>query len=524
MDSVYGLTRPRLALDPPEAPLSVLLVEDDDEDADFLEIILGRITNPPFKLARARTLTETIQTLKQRGTDLVLLDLFLPDSKGIETLKEISTVDSRASLIVLTGANDERLAITALNQGAQDYIVKGQLQMEQLSRAMRFAVERKRAAIALLESEERLRNVIENAGDTILSLDEFGTILSINPAGEDTFGYASTEIIDQNISLLIPDLQLPLRKNHPPGGNEKRNPHRSRVLETQGLHKNKDPLQLELTLSKTTSGGRLMNICVVRDVTGRKQAEARLRKAQEDLVQATKMAVLGQMSAGISHELNQPLEALQAYVDNVDHLLRENRFDEVRTNMVAISELTRRAGKIISNIKNLVQHHPQEIQPISPRAALESALSFLKIGNRLEGIDIIRLYQDEPVWIMGERVQLEQVFLNLMSNALDAMKDSEIRRLTLIMTSIDDQVWITIRDSGPGISKSVLARIFDPFFSTKSLNKGLGLGLAISSGIVQELGGRIEASNHREGGAQFTLTFDKVSQENPAQLNHGVQF
>ena len=108
MDSVYGLTRPRLALDPPEAPLSVLLVEDDDEDADFLEIILGRITNPPFKLARARTLTETIQTLKQRGTDLVLLDLFLPDSKGIETLKEISTVDSRASLIVLTGANDER--------------------------------------------------------------------------------------------------------------------------------------------------------------------------------------------------------------------------------------------------------------------------------------------------------------------------------------------------------------------------------------------------------------------------------
>ncbi len=522
MDPIYGLTRSLQELETADAPLNVLLVEDDDDDAEYLEMVLGQVTNPPFLLIRARSLAETIDHLKKRGTDLVLLDLFLPDCKGLETLLEISKVDTRASLIILTGANDERLAFAALNQGAQDFIVKGQLQMDQLSRAMRFAVERKRAGMALMESEERLRNVIENAGDAILSLDEYGTIQSINPAGERIFGYSASGIIGKKIQRLIPDLSLKSEPDRLPGGNEKRDPQRSRVLEISGLTKNRDLLHLELTLSKTTSSGRLMIICVVRDATGRKLAEARLRKAQEDLVQATKMAVLGQMSAGISHELNQPLEALQAYVDNVELLLKENRFDEVRTNMVAISDLTRRAGKIISNIKNLVQHHPQEIQPISPRAALESALSFLDIGNRLDGLDIVRLYQDEPCWIMGERVQVEQIFLNLMGNAIDAMRESETQRLTLILTSTCDQVWITIRDTGPGIKKEILARIFDPFFSTKSSNKGLGLGLAISSGIVQEFGGRIEASNHREGGAQFTLTFDKVQEEKSAQWIHGV--
>ncbi len=512
METVYGITKPLPSLAETEAPLKVLLVEDDDEDAEFLEIILSQVTNPPFLLERAQTLAETIEYLGREEADLVLLDLFLPDCKGIETLQKISQVAPRTSIVVLTGANDERLALTALNRGAQDYIVKGNLHTAQLSRSMRFAVERKRVGIALMESEERLRSVIENALDTILSLDQNGTIQSINPAGERTFGFQAAEVIGKNIRTLIPDLAscLPFSKHKPSADSGQVI---GQFIEACGLQKNGGMISLELSLSETTSGGQPLVIGVVRDVTERKLSEARLRKAREELAQAAKMAVLGQMSAGISHELNQPLEALQAYVDNVKLLLEEKRYDEVQSNFIAISDMTHRAGKIISNIKNLVQHQPQEKRPVLTRTVLESALAFLQIGNRLEGIQIVRMYQHESAWVMGEAVQLEQVFLNLIGNAVDAMKISSDPRLILIITSTPDQVWVTIRDSGPGISKSVLNKIFEPFFTTKSSQKGLGLGLVISSSIIQEFGGTLEASNHPEGGAQFTLTFDKVNED-----------
>ncbi|QPJ61076.1 MAG: PAS domain S-box protein [Candidatus Nitronauta litoralis] len=512
MDTVRGFSEPSPQPVDTDAPLNVLLVEDDDEDAEFLEIILSQVTNPPFLLERAQTLHETLDYLTRAEADLVLLDLFLPDCKGIETLQSITRVVPRTSIVVLTGANDERLALTALNRGAQDYIVKGHLHTAQLSRSMRFAVERKRVGIALMESEERLRSVIENALDTILSLDQNGTIQSINPAGERTFGFKSSEVIGKNIRILIPDLAtlLPLAKDSYETGTGQII---GQFIEASGLQKNGNMIPLELSLSETTSGGQPLVIGVVRDVTDRKLSEARLRKAQEDLVQAAKMAVLGQMSAGISHELNQPLEALQAYVDNVEQLLKEKRYEEVRSNFVAISDMTRRAGKIVSNIKNLVQHQPQEKRPVLTKTVMESALAFMQIGNRLDGIEIVRMYQAEPAWIMGEAVQLEQVFLNLIGNAIDAMQHLSNKRLIFIITSTKSQVWVTIRDTGPGISKSVLSKIFDPFFTTKSSQKGLGLGLAISSSIIQEFGGTLEASNHPEGGAQFTLTFDKIGEE-----------
>ncbi len=509
MGTVRGTRKPSPALANTDAPLNVLLVEDDDEDAEFLEILLSQVTNPPFHLERAQTLNQTIELLKHGEADLVLLDLFLPDCKGIETLQMVTRIDPRTSVVVLTGANDERLALTALNRGAQDYIVKGNLHTAQLSRSMRFAVERKRAGIALLESEERLRSVIESALDTILSLDENGTIQSINPAGERTFGYEAAEVIGQKIELLIPELAAHLPPIHY-GNDGESESIKGQFLEASGLQKNGARIQLELSLSETTAGGRPLIIGVVRDVTDRKLAEARLRKAQEDLAQAAKMAVLGQMSAGISHELNQPLEALQAYVDNVQLLLKEKRYDEVRSNFVAISDMTNRAGKIISNIKNLVQHQPQETIPVLPKEVMESALAFMQIGNRLDGIEIIRMYQAEPAWVMGEAVQLEQVFVNLIGNAVDAMQGYKNKKLYLIITSTPDQVWVTIRDSGPGINKNVLSKIFDPFYTTKAAQKGLGLGLAISNSIIKEFGGLLEGSNHPEGGALFTLTFDKV--------------
>ncbi|MFQ5488507.1 MAG: PAS domain S-box protein [Gammaproteobacteria bacterium] len=249
----------------PEPPLSVLLVEDNDEDAEFLQITLSRVKNPPFHLERTGTLKETLERLDRGGADLVILDLSLPDCRGFSTFQAVKEKDSRASIVVLTGYNDERLALKALNMGAQDYIVKGNLDTSHLSRSMRFAVERKRAEIALLESEERFRAVIDHALDTITTINDDGTILSFNAAGEKTFGYLSREVIGRNIRILIPEFPLDARGSGLTSAlTTGASPSHTHLVEMRGRHKQGHTIYLEISLSQSYQNGRPLLVGVSR--------------------------------------------------------------------------------------------------------------------------------------------------------------------------------------------------------------------------------------------------------------------
>jgi two-component system C4-dicarboxylate transport sensor histidine kinase DctB len=247
------------------------------------------------------------------------------------------------------------------------------------------------------------------------------------------------------------------------------------------------------------------------EVAERLRAEEELKAKQEELVQATKLAALGQMSAGMAHEVNQPLAAIRSFTDNAVTLLSLGRSEQVRDNLAEIAALTERMARITGQLKQFARKSSGRAEPISLGSAVDGALSLL--AGRLRSEDIEVRWQPPPdglkVW--GDDVRLQQVLINLIRNALDAMRRSVPRRLTIGLTADAESVRLEVKDSGPGIPDPVMPHVFDPFFTTKAAGEGMGLGLSISEGIIRELGGQLTAANAREGGAVFTLSLRRAN-------------
>lgn len=248
------------------------------------------------------------------------------------------------------------------------------------------------------------------------------------------------------------------------------------------------------------------NAALQDEVAERRMTEARLRKTQSDLVQAGKLAALGQMSAALSHEFNQPLGAARNYAENAQVLLDRNRVADARGNIDRIIGMIDRMTRISRHLRNFARKPHQQLRPVALAEAVLAAQELL--GWRLAKQDVTLVVDLGPVppVVTGGAVRLQQVLVNLIGNAIDAVEDGPDRRLDLRAVQDGGQVRISLRDHGPGVAESVQGRIFDPFFSTKQVGRGLGLGLSISYNIVRDFGGDLTMRNHPDGGAEFTIT------------------
>ncbi|MDF1853844.1 MAG: ATP-binding protein [Pseudooceanicola sp.] len=245
-----------------------------------------------------------------------------------------------------------------------------------------------------------------------------------------------------------------------------------------------------------------------REVAERQEAEASLKQAQADLVQAGKLSALGQMSAGISHELNQPLMAISQFAENGALLIERGKSEAAAGNLARIAELAGRMGRIIRNLRAFARQENEPVRRIDVVAVVETALEMTEARMAKDGIDVDWQAPSGPVWAMGGEVRLGQVLVNLMSNAADAMAGREECRLLVRVDAAAERPVILIRDNGPGISAP--EKIFDPFYSTKEVgaSEGMGLGLSISYGLVQSFGGAIRGHNAPEGGAEFSVELE----------------
>lgn len=275
-------------------------------------------------------------------------------------------------------------------------------------------------------------------------------------------------------------------------------------------------LDLEARVDERTNELTSANAKLIREVVERRKTEAALRQTQADLVQASKLAALGQMSAGLSHELNQPLAAIRSYADNARAFLRRDQPATVIKNLKGISELTDRMARIIKNLRTYARDEKITLRPTSVKAALHEALELLEPRIATEKVTVYKDICDGEDFIAGGDVRLQQVFVNLISNALDAMTAGENmtagekKVLRIAMEADREQIQITFADNGAGFSDGQMDKIFDPFFSTKEVGQGMGLGLSITYGIVKQLGGAIDVRNLEQGGAEFKLTFARV--------------
>ena len=273
---------------------------------------------------------------------------------------------------------------------------------------------------------------------------------------------------------------------------------------------------LERRVQERTAALTEANEQLDRKVVELECAQADLRLAQDELIQAAKLAALGQMSAGISHELNQPLSAIRSFADNARVLLERERHAAVDENLEIISELTERMGHITGQLKTFARKSVDEHEAVSLRAAIERVLLLLSSRAQSEDIKIeTRICEREPV-VRADGIRIEQVMLNLVKNAMDAVQGTNQRRVQVEIEHQSEWVTFRVTDSGPGIPPENLDNVFEPFFTTKKKGEGLGLGLSISFGIVKDHAGTIRAESSPDGGACFTVRLPAADGEEQA--------
>lgn len=238
------------------------------------------------------------------------------------------------------------------------------------------------------------------------------------------------------------------------------------------------------------------------EVEERKKAEQTLRNTQAELIQAAKLAGLGQMSAGISHELNQPLTAIRNYSENARRMLERKQVEAATGNLNEISELTGRMANIISQLRGFSRKSSGEHSQVSIAQSIDQALSMFRREIESSQIDV-QARTDPELSVVTDPLLLNQVLVNLFSNAIQAMASVKTRHIEIDAHNHGQGIVISISDTGPGIPPNVIENIFDPFFTTKEV--GLGLGLSISYRIMESLGGKIEVANIATGGARFEL-------------------
>lgn len=247
---------------------------------------------------------------------------------------------------------------------------------------------------------------------------------------------------------------------------------------------------------------RLLNARLQRAIAEREKVKRDLEEAELTLLQASKLAALGEMSAAVSHELNQPLAAMKTYLAGARLLLQRRRPDEALSSFQRIDDLIERMGAITRQLKSYARKGGEAFEEVDLRACVSSALAMMEPQLRARVVKIGRTMPRQAVLVMADRLRLEQVIINLLRNALDATKDEDEPQIDILL-SAGETANLIVRDNGHGIGQ--LENVFEPFYTTKKPGEGIGLGLAISSGIVTDLGGRLTARNAEGGGAVFEM-------------------
>ncbi|MGB3211949.1 MAG: ATP-binding protein [Desulforhopalus sp.] len=267
--------------------------------------------------------------------------------------------------------------------------------------------------------------------------------------------------------------------------------------------------QLESRVSDRTLKLTEANEMLRKEILDRKQTEIKLKRTRKELIHAAKLAVLGQMSAGINHELNQPLAAIRSYTDNGKQLLQKGRLEDAMWNLEQISELTERMAQIGIQLKLFSKKSSGMVAVVPLHGVIDGALEILKPSLHKEAVELTIDIQPENLEVRANYVLLQQVLVNLISNAMQALEGQKVKKITVECYEKDGKVVVAVRDNGPGVSNEHLNDIFEPFFTTKKSGQGLGLGLTISDRIVRDFGGNITLVHSNEG-AHFEFTLEKI--------------
>jgi hypothetical protein len=520
---------------------SILAVEDNPGDFVLLQEVLRDAAGSQCKLTQAAQLGDAIQILDKQSYDLVLLDLDLPDSRGIDTFTRLRAHDPDCAIILLTGLDNEELGIEAVRSGAQNYLVKGSLDGKMLWRVISYSIERARLEKAVRESEKRYRRLLESVTDYVYTAkvsDKRVVSTSHGPGCVNVTGYTESEYeADPDLwyRMVYEDDReaVTTQAANVLAGN-------AVTLEHRIVHKSGSVRWVRNTpVAHLDERGRITSYDgLISDITERKTAEQALqeaildlRRSQEELktaqlqlINATKMETVGRLAAGVAHEVKNPLAIILMSVDFLSQRIAGSD-ETVASVLKDMRDAVHRADAIIRSLLDFSASETLALKPANLNQLIDKALMLVKHGVNLNHITVATQLDEMLPDVSVDASKMEQVFVNLLTNSIDAMPEggsltlrTRAERLEKVTRDpgtrmgdhfrVGDSVVIAeVEDTGSGISPEALDKIFDPFFTTKEAGKGTGLGLTVTKKIVDLHGGSLAIRDRPEGGVCATLMF-----------------
>jgi len=383
---------------------------------------------------------------------------------------------------------------------------------ELLHRSRRRAMLMTRDALA---REAHLQSILDTVPEAMIVIDVRGTIRSFSSAAERLFGCRAAEAIGQNVRTLMPS---PYRENHDSylarymSTGERRIIGIGRVV--VGQRKDGSTFPMELAVGEMKSDNQRFFTGFIRDLTERQQTEARLQELQSELVHISRLTAMGEMASTLAHELNQPLSAITNYLKGSRRLLEgvtDEKFVTMGDALDKAADQAMRAGQIIRRLRDFVARGESERRVESITKLVEEASALALVGVKDLGIRVQFQFDPEIDLVIADRVQVQQVMLNLIRNAMEAMESSPSRDLVITTAEDTGQARISVADSGSGIAPEIAEQLFQPFVTTK--RQGMGVGLSISRTIVEAHSGRIWVEANSAGGTTFHFTLPVVNEE-----------
>ncbi|PBB67292.1 PAS domain-containing sensor histidine kinase [Mesorhizobium sp. WSM4312] len=372
------------------------------------------------------------------------------------------------------------------------------------------------ANAALRLREDHLRSILATVPDAMVVIDEQGRIQSFSTAAETLFGYQSSEVIGQNVNLLMPS---PYRDEHDAYLLRYLTTGERRIIglgrTVTGARKDGTTFPMELSVGEMHPGTGRFFTGFCRDLTERHRAEARIQEQQQELLHMARFTALGEMASTLAHEINQPLTAITNYLKGSRRLLENSKEENapmLRDAVDKAAEQALRAGNVIRHLRDFVARGESERQVERLPTLIEEASSLALVGAREINVLVSYKLDRAAELVLTDRIQIQQVLLNLMRNAVEAMQGSPRRELTVTTVARDDgMAEVSVIDTGPGLAPEVSAQLFQPFVTTKK--HGMGVGLSICRTIVESHGGHIWAEAMPTGGTAFRFTLRIVEKE-----------
>jgi two-component system sensor kinase FixL len=378
---------------------------------------------------------------------------------------------------------------------------------------------RQHAAFTGTDGERLFQTLLDTAVDGIMVIDEKAQILVYNTACERLFGFLPDEVLGRNVGLLMPE---PYRSEH--------DDYIARYIatgvkhiigigrEVRGRRKDGSTFPVNLSVGEGSLAGQRIFVGIVTDLSERVRRESHVQELQKELLHATRLTSTGQLAAALAHELNQPLTAILNYTSALADIVDWKKVQEGATAqevLAKVSAQAERAGDIIRRLRGFVEKREANRTPDDLNKAVQDAISLGLVGSASDNIrTTLSLASDLPL-VPIDKVQIQQVMINLLRNAAEAMRDSAKRELTVTTARDDDGfVVVSVQDTGPGLPAEVQKRLFEPFVTTK--DTGLGIGLSICRTIIESHGGRLWGESRKGGGTIFRFKL-------PLALDEGVR-